>query len=79
MAFYLGKHLVFLDSFQFMSCSLANLTKNLPSDKFTYTDIEFGERAGLLKKKGVYPYDYMDSSVSLKERNYHVKQIFIAY
>ena len=68
MAFYLGKHLVFLDSFQFMSCSLEKLTNNLPSDKFTYTDIEFGEGASLLKKKGVYPYDYMDSFDKFKKK-----------
>ena len=79
MAFYLGKNLVFLDSFQFMSCSLEKLTNNLPIDKVPYTDIGFGERASLLKKKGFYPYDYRIVSVSLKERNYHVKKIFITY
>ena len=31
MSFMLGKHLVFLDSFQFMSSSLDNLVKNLRS------------------------------------------------
>ena len=34
MAFMLGKHLVFLDSFQFMSSSLDRLSANLPKDKF---------------------------------------------
>ena len=37
MAFMLGKHLVFIDSFQFMSSSLDNLVKNLPNDAFKYT------------------------------------------
>ena len=37
MAFYLGKHLFFLDSFQFMSSGLAKLANNLPEDKFIYT------------------------------------------
>ena len=76
MAFYLGKHLVFLDSFQFMSCSLEKLTNNLPSDKFTYTDIEFGEGASLLKKKGVYPYDYMDSFDKFKRKKLPCKADF---
>ena len=37
MAFMLGKHLVFLDSFQFMASSLERLADNLPADKFNYT------------------------------------------
>ena len=37
MAFMLGKHLVFIDSFQFMSSSLSNLLNNLPNDAFKYT------------------------------------------
>ena len=62
MAFMLGKHLVFLDSFQFMASSLERLAANLPGDKFKYTSQEFqDEELALMKKKGVYPYDYMDS------------------
>ena len=36
MAFMLGKHLVFLDSFQFMSSSLDKLRNNLPGDAFQH-------------------------------------------
>ena len=36
MAFMLGKHLVFLDSFQFMAGSLERLAANLPTDAFKY-------------------------------------------
>ncbi|MCG8571961.1 MAG: endonuclease VII domain-containing protein [Spirochaetes bacterium] len=61
MSFSIGKHLVFKDSFQFMSEGLSILADNLPKDKFIYTEMEFGEKASILKKKGVYPYDYMDS------------------
>ena len=76
MAFYLGKHLVFLDSFQFMSCSLDKLSSNLPSDKFFYTEKEFGEGADLLKKKGDYPYDYMDSFDKFKRNKLPCKEDF---
>lgn len=64
MAFMIGKHLVFLDSFQFMSSSLDNLVKNLPDDGYIETSKMFQggeEQLKLVTKKGVYPYDYMDS------------------
>ena len=62
MAFMLGKHLVFLDSFQFMVSSLERLALNLPEDAFKYTSQVFqNEKLSLMKQKGVYPYDYMDS------------------
>ena len=35
MAFMLGKHLVFLDSFQLMTSSLERLADNLPADKYS--------------------------------------------
>ena len=61
MAFMLGNHLTFLDSFQFMSSSLDKLVSNLPRDSFKYTSNEFkGKRLNLILQKGVYPYDYMD-------------------
>ena len=57
--------LKFLDSFQFMSSSLDKLSNNLTKDKFIYTDLEFKvytpTELELLKKKGVYPYSYMNS------------------
>ena len=62
MAFMLGNHLTFLDSFQFMSSSLENLVNNLPDEAFKYSSKAFkNEKFKLMKKKGVYPYDYMDS------------------
>ena len=62
MAFMLGNHLTFIDSFQFMSSSLDKLVSNLPKDDLIYTSKAFkGKRLDLLSKKGVYPYDFMDS------------------
>ena len=37
MAFMLEKHLIFIDSFQFMSSSLVKLVSNLPNEAFKYT------------------------------------------
>ena len=40
VAFMLGKHLVFIDSLQFMSSSLDKLVSNLPNDAFKHTSNE---------------------------------------
>ena len=62
MAFMLGNHLTFIDSFQFMSSSLDKLVSNLPKDDLIYTSKAFkGKRLDLMSQKGVYPYDFMDS------------------
>ena len=61
MAFMLGDHLTFVDSFQFMSSSLDKLASNLPKEAFKYTSEEFvGKKFKLMSQKGVYPYHSMD-------------------
>ena len=63
MAFYVGEHLSFIDSFQFMNSSLDKLAGNLSEDDFIYTKKYFTDpvQFNLMKRKGVFPYDYMDS------------------
>ena len=62
MAFMLGYHLTFIDSFQFMGFSLEKLVSNLPKETLKYTSQRFkGNKLDLMITKGVYPYDYMDS------------------
>ena len=62
MAFMLGNHLTFIDSFQFMSFSLDKLVSNLPKEALKYMSEEFtGMKLSLMSQKGVYPYDRMDS------------------
>ena len=69
MAFMLGNHLTFIDSFQFMSSGLEKLVSNLPRQAFKYTSQVFeGDEFDLMIKKGVYPYDYMDSFKKFKEQ-----------
>ena len=65
----LGNNLVFLDSFQFMSSSLEKLVSNLPRQSFKYTSQVFeDEELDLMVRKGVYPYDYMDSFDKFNEK-----------
>jgi len=53
MSFRLGKHLQFIDSFQFISHSLDKLSSNLPEDRFIYTGEEIkGERCLSLRLHG---------------------------
>ena len=72
LAIMLGNNLKFIDSFQFMSSSLDKLVSNLPKEKKTslkYTSKRFqGIKLNLMAKKGVYPYDYMDSFNKFNEQ-----------
>ena len=78
MVFMLGKHLVFIDSLQFMGSSLDKLVKNLPYDgfKYTYGEIKSEIKLNLLKREGAYPYDYMDSQERFKETQLPKKEAF---
>ena len=77
MAFMLGNHLTFFDSFQFMSSSLDKLVSNLPKDDLIYTSKAFkGKRLDLMSQKGVYPYDYMHSFEKFNEKELPTKDQF---
>ena len=69
MTFMLGNHLTFIDSFQFMSSSLEKLVSNLPRESLKYTSQKFkGKKLDLMARKGVYAYDYMNSSDKFNEK-----------
>ena len=77
MAFMLGNHLTFIDSFQFMSSSLDKLVSNLPAEALKYTNKRFQkEKFKLMTRKGVYPYDYMDSFEKFNETELPTKEEF---
>ena len=77
MAFMLGNHLTFIDSFQFMSSSLEKLVSNLPKESFEYTSQKFkNNEFDLMVRKGVYPYDYMNSFEKFNETNLPTKEDF---
>ena len=54
----------FLNTSHFLKASLRTLTSNLKDagiDKFVHTRHVLSDKFELLLRKGVYPYDYMDS------------------
>ena len=64
----INTNLVFIDTMQFMNSSLDSLVKNLSDNDFKYLSEEFsGEFLRLVKEKGVYPYEYMDSFKKFSE------------
>ena len=59
---FLGRDLVFIDTMQFMNSSFDKLVKNLVDKDFKYLVEKFRyENLELLKQKGAYPYEYMNS------------------
>ena len=60
--------LKFNDSFQFTPQSKDSRVKTLEDDEFKYSRESFpAQQFNLIKRKAVYPYDYMDSFARLDE------------
>ena len=77
MAFFLGKNLVLIDSMQFMNFSLDKLVKNLSDEDFKYLVKEFSsENLKILKQKGAYPYEYMNSFKRFNEDKLCARKYF---
>ena len=77
----LGKYLVFKDSLQFLGSSLATLAKKLRKtgrESFKHLSSKFlgveAREFRLLVRKGVYPYEYMDSSEKIDEQQLPPKE-----
>ena len=83
MAFYIGKHLSFIDSFAYMGSSLEKLASSLEDRDFIYTKKYFTDpiQFELVKRKGVYLYVMIIwiVSVSLMTESYRREKNFIAY
>ena len=55
---------------QFMNSSLDKLAQSLSDENFKYLIKEFGSKnLEVLKQKGAYPYEYMNSFERFKEKN----------
>ena len=67
MAFSVGQ-LQFLDSYQFTMESLEKLVETMDDDEFIYTRREFTdeEQFQLMKRKGIFPYDYLNDISKIK-------------
>jgi len=53
-----------------MNSLLETLAKNLSLSDMKYTAQDFSnEKLNLMKKKGVYPYDYMDNFEKFNNKN----------
>ena len=77
MALLLNKNVFFIDSTQFMNFSLDKLVKNLSDEDFKYLVEEFGsENLELLKQKGDYPYEYMNSFERFNEEKLPARKYF---
>ena len=81
----LGKYLVFKDTLQFLSFSLQTLADNMSKggiEKFKHLKLQFpNTRDDLLKlliRKGVYPYEYMDSMARFDEKQLPPKAAFFS-
>jgi len=71
------RELRFIDTFRFMATSLDGLSKNLSAEQFKnlsnmYSDIRFD----LLRRKGVFPYEFIDSVNRLNENKLPPKSAF---
>ena len=59
-----------------MSSSIADLVENLSPSDFKNIDEVIKNNTSLLKRKGVYPYDYVNSTKRLKETKLPPKEAF---
>ena len=67
----------FIDSFKFMAASLDSLVNNLPGTAFNNLKRYYtGDKFNLVKRKGVYPYEYMDSLQRFNETKLPPKESF---
>ena len=68
--------LKFIDSFQFTPKSLDSLVKTLEDAEFKYLRESVPtHQFGLIKRKGICPYDYMDSFARLDESRCILQQV----
>ena len=76
MSIIVNRHITFIDSLQFYNGSLDMLASNLKDQDFKHLTPEFGiDKLEILKRKDLYPYEWVDSyekfkCLSLPEKKY---------
>jgi len=76
MAFSIGQ-LQFTDSLQFMNSSLDRLSANLQTEDLVMTSRGVSDsELALLRRKAVYPYEYVDSYERFDETKLPPKEVF---
>ena len=66
MSIIVNMHITFIDSLQFCNGSLDALASNLKDEDFKYLTSELGiDKLEILKRKDVYPYEWVDSYENL--------------
>ena len=71
MNFTLQRNIFFIDRMLFMNSSLDKRPRNLSDEDFKYLSREFSaEKLELVKKKGVYPYEYFDNFKRFRESKF---------
>lgn len=66
----------FLDSFRFMSSKLEDLAKNLQANQHHIMRKFYNKNFNLLTRKGVFPYDYLDSEQKLQDKQLPPREKF---
>ena len=77
MTFFLAKNLVFIDSMQSIDLSLDKLVKNLSDEDFKYLAEKFDfDNLKILKQKGAYPSEYINSLKRFNEAKLCARKYF---
>ena len=80
MSIIINRNIIFLDSLQFCKASLYTLAGNLEDKDFKHLMSEFPEdKLKILRKKDLYPYEWVDSYKNVFIQGYHQKKLFIQH
>ena len=80
MSFTIDNKLRFISSFWFLISSLDSLVKNLNEGDFKYLSQEFDNNVlDLIKKKRLYPFEYMTDFEKFKEKLLCKETFYISF
>ena len=77
MSIIVNRHIAFTDLLQFYNGSLDTLASNLQDEDFKHLTSEFGiNKLEILKRKNVYPYEWVESYQKFKHLSLPEKKYF---